>query len=44
MALFRGRSVDALVTAVTWSRTVQLERLEWVAKRSDWGMACLRTR
>jgi hypothetical protein len=37
MALFRGRSVDALVTAVRWSRTVQLERLEWVAKRSDWG-------
>jgi hypothetical protein len=37
MALFHGRSVDALVTAVTWSRTVQLERLEWVAKRSDWG-------
>jgi hypothetical protein len=37
MALFRGRSVDALVTAVRWSRTVQLERLEWVAKRRDWG-------
>ena len=37
MALFRRRPVDALVTAVTWTRTVQLERLEWVAKRSDWG-------
>ena len=33
MTLFGGRLVDARVTAMTWTRTVQLERQQWVAKR-----------
>jgi hypothetical protein len=33
MALFRARQVDASVVAVAWSRVVQLERQEWIAKR-----------
>lgn len=33
MAIFGGRVVDARVTAVTWTRTVQLERPQWVARR-----------
>lgn len=33
MTLFGGRLVDARVTAVTWTRTMQLERRQWVARR-----------
>jgi hypothetical protein len=33
MALFRARQVDAQVVTVAWSRVVQLERQEWIAKR-----------
>jgi hypothetical protein len=33
MAIFGRRLVDARVTAVTWTRTMQLERPEWVAAR-----------
>jgi hypothetical protein len=34
MPLFGKRQVQARVTGVAWSRVVQLERQEWVAKRS----------
>lgn len=37
MALFGRRPVDALVISTTWTRTVQLERPEWVATRTNWG-------
>ena len=36
MALFGKRQVDAQVSAMTWSRVVQLERQEWVRKRGSW--------
>lgn len=36
MPLFGKRQVQAQVTGVAWSRVVQLERQEWVAKRSGW--------
>ena len=36
MPLFGKRPVQAQVTGVAWSRVVQLERQEWVAKRSSW--------
>ena len=36
MPLFGKRQVQARVTGVAWSRVVQLERQEWVAKRSSW--------
>src|SRR6185437_3616766 len=36
MTLFGGRLVDARVTAVTWTRTMQLERQQWVARRGTW--------
>jgi len=36
MTLFGGRLVDARVTAVSWTRTMQLERQEWVARRGTW--------
>jgi hypothetical protein len=36
MPLFGKRLVQARVTGVAWSRVVQLERQEWVAKRSGW--------
>ena len=36
MPLFGKRPVQARVTGVTWSRVVQLERQEWVPKRSSW--------
>jgi hypothetical protein len=36
MPLFGKRQVQARVTEVAWSRAVQLERQEWVAKRSSW--------
>jgi len=36
MPLFGKRQVQAQVTGVAWSRVVQLERREWVAKRSSW--------
>ena len=36
MPLFGKRPVDAVVTGVAWSRVVQLERQEWVAKRGSW--------
>jgi hypothetical protein len=36
MPLFGKRQVQARVTALTWSRLVQLERQEWVAERSSW--------
>lgn len=36
MTLFGGRLVDARVTAVTWTRTIQLERRQWVARRGAW--------
>jgi hypothetical protein len=39
MPLFGKRQVEARVTWVTWSRVVQLERQEWVAKRSTWDPA-----
>lgn len=37
MALFGKRQVDAQVSAMTWSRVVQLERQEWVRKRGSWA-------
>jgi hypothetical protein len=36
MPLFGKRQVQARVTGVAWSRVVQLEQQEWVAKRSSW--------
>ena len=36
MTLFGGRLVDARVTAMSWTRTMQLERQEWVARRGTW--------
>jgi hypothetical protein len=36
MPLFGKRQVEARVTAVAWSRVIQLEQQEWVAKRSSW--------
>lgn len=36
MALFGKRQVQARVTGVAWSRVVQLECQEWVAKRRSW--------
>jgi len=36
MPLFGKRQVQARVTGVAWSRVVQLERQQWVAKRSSW--------
>jgi hypothetical protein len=36
MPLFGKRQVQARVTGVAWSRVVQLERQEWVARRSSW--------
>jgi hypothetical protein len=36
MSIFGKRQVRARVTGVAWSRVVQLERQEWVAKRSNW--------
>jgi len=36
MPIFGKRQVEARVTGVTWSRVVQLERQEWVAKRANW--------
>ena len=36
MPLFGKRQVEARVTAVAWSRVIQLEQQEWVAKRSGW--------
>lgn len=36
MPLFGKRQVQAQVTGVAWSRVVQLERQEWVAKRASW--------
>jgi hypothetical protein len=33
MAIFGGRLVDARVTAVNWTRTMQLERQQWVARQ-----------
>lgn len=41
MPLFGRRQVQARVSGLTWSRVVQLERQEWVAKRSDWDPALL---
>jgi hypothetical protein len=35
MPIFGKRRVEARVTGVTWSRVVQLERQEWVAKRAS---------
>lgn len=37
MALFRKRQVEAQVSAMTWSRVVQLERQEWVSRRGSWA-------
>jgi hypothetical protein len=36
MPLFGKRQVQAQVTALAWSRVIQLEQQEWVAKRSSW--------
>jgi hypothetical protein len=36
MALFGRRPVTATVTTMAWSRTVDLEIQQWVAKRSSW--------
>ena len=36
MPLFGKRQVQARVTGVAWSRVVQLEQQEWVAKRASW--------
>src|ERR1700759_1180915 len=36
MALFGARRVDVQVTAVAWSRTVQMEQREWVSGRGSW--------
>src|ERR1700753_3734793 len=37
MPLFGRRQVDAIVTALTWNRVIQIERGEWVARRASWA-------
>jgi hypothetical protein len=37
MALFGKRQVNAQVSAMKWSRVVQLEHQEWVRRRGDWA-------